>query len=759
MEFDTISRQGAAFHQWVNDAADYSVDAAQRFAIFMDILRKRGNGYIEHLRSGQPPVLVFNYEIILDGRHFERPVNHALVRIVDRREKKETRTGDMERRHKPPKRPALRKRPIVIIDPRAGHGPGIGGSSRDSEIGKALDNGFTVYFILFYTDPMPGQTLADVERAEVRFIEEITKLHPHDDSPIIIGNCQAGWAAALFCADRPDITGPLVLNGAPLSYWAGVEGANPMRYRGGLLGGTWLSMLLSDLGHGIFDGANLVYNFESLNPANTFWRKQYNLFAKVDTEEERFLKFEKWWGGFFMLSGEEIHFIVNNLFVGNKLERGRLELHPGKIIDIRNIESPIVVFASRGDNITPPQQALNWIPRVYGSVEELKKAGQVIVYIIHESIGHLGIFVSGSVAKKEHQNIISHFDMIDYLPPGLYEMVIDSDLKTGEFAAHFEERIMADITAMSGSEESDKSFEFVHAVSDWNESMYGVFLRPWVRMWTTELTGEIMRWMHPLRLQRVMISDMNPALKPLKHIADLARSHRKPLNGDNLFLEMERSFSDYITDALNLYRDTRDRYQELMFQVIYENDLTRVFFRPAEDVEPQPGRMLSIEEPVPSVVKPLPEPEEGGYAEGLIRAITAMVRSSSTISRRHYGIALDIAQTHRVLQKINPRDFRQIVRTQARLLEIDEDRAIGALARLIPGDDDRRETLGLIRRVALADGVYKHREKELIEKISYALQLGERPGNPPSKLVRAQEAAGAGAGGASRKSKGPGRKV
>ena len=44
---------------------------------------------------------------------------------------------------------------------------------------------------------------------------------------------------------------------------------NPMRYAGGLLGGIWLISLLSDLGHGKFDGAWLEENFESLNPGNT----------------------------------------------------------------------------------------------------------------------------------------------------------------------------------------------------------------------------------------------------------------------------------------------------------------------------------------------------------------------------------------------------------------------------------------------------------------------------------------------------------
>jgi len=726
MEIGHIKEQWESVSTWIGDAFAYGIDAAQRSAIYMDIHMKRGDAYIEHLKNGQPPVLVFNYEMILNGRHFPRPVNYALVRIVDRRKNNETLPVEGERRRQTIKRPELKKRPIVIIDPRAGHGPGIGGSSRDSEIGMALEAGFTVYFILFFTEPFPGQTLADVERAEVRFMEEIAKIHPYSDTPVIMGNCQAGWAAALLCADRPDITGPLVLNGAPLSYWAGVEGANPMRYKGGLLGGIWLNMLLSDLGHGQFDGAHLVANFESLNPANTIWTKKYNLYSQVDTEEERYLKFEKWWGGFFMMSEQEIHYIVSNLFVGNKLERGQLELHENETIDIRNIESPILVFASRGDNITPPQQALNWIPHVYGTVEALRRAGQVIIYIIHENIGHLGIFVSGSVARKEHNKIIGHFDMIDYLPPGLYEMVIEGDVKTGDFVAQFEERAMEDIAAMSDEGEDEKSFEVVEAVSAMNETLYGLFMRPWVRMWTTELTGECFRWIHPLRVQRYMISGMNPLIKPWKSAAALARTNRKPVAPDNIFLSMEKSCSNCIKDVLDHYRDTRDRYQELMFQMAYDNDLVRAFFLPAVDgKDRREGDSRRDCGAVPG--KPLPAPEEGGFAEGLIRGMIAMVRSTPTISRRHYNIALDIAQTHRILKKIRPVEFKRTVRTQARILENDPRRALEALAVLIPKHAERLETVGLLRRIALTDGIYSDREKDLLERISKVLEITKTP--------------------------------
>ena len=194
----------------------------------------------------------------------------------------------------------------------------------------------------------------------------------------------------MLAAANPDDTGPIVINGAPMSYWGGAwsegEGDNPMRYAGGLLGGTWLASLTSDLGAGKFDGAWLVQNFENLNPANTFWDKYYHVFANVDTEPPRFLDFERWWGGFYLMNREEIEWITQNLFVGNKLWSGTVKAGNGGVFDLREIKVPIILFASMGDNITPPQQAFNWVADVYGSTDEIKARGQVIVGLLHR--GH-----------------------------------------------------------------------------------------------------------------------------------------------------------------------------------------------------------------------------------------------------------------------------------------------------------------------------------------------------------------------------------
>src|SRR5262249_37011445 len=293
---------------------------------------------------------------------------------------------------------------------------GLGGFKPESQVGDASRDGHAVYFVVFQPWPEPGQTLADVRDAEEAFLDEIARRHRNALKPVIIGNCQGGWGCMLLAASAPDKVGPLAINGAPMSYWAGKTGRNPMRYTGGLVGGVAPAMFMADLGNGVFDGSLLVQNFENLNPANTLWNKLYNLYANVDTEAERFLEFERWWSGFFMMNEQEIRWIVENLFIGNRLAHGQARFGDERI-DLRNIRSPIIVFASHGDNIPPPQQALNWIVDLYRDVSEIKARGQRIVYLLHDRIGHLGIFVSAKIAGREHEAITDTMRAIEALPP------------------------------------------------------------------------------------------------------------------------------------------------------------------------------------------------------------------------------------------------------------------------------------------------------------------------------------------------------
>ena len=219
-----------------------------------------------------------------------------------------------------------------------------------------------------------------------------------------------------------------------------------------------------------------------------------------------------------------MQFIADELFVGNKLATAEIVSSDGSRIDLRNIRSPIIVFCSKADNITPPPQALDWILDLYDSVDDIRAHGQTIVYAVHESIGHLGIFVSGSVAKKEHDEFASNIDLIDVLPPGLYEAVMTpkdpddpaADLIGGDYLVRFEARTLDDIRALGGNnEEDDRKFAAVARVSEINLGLYRTFVQPWVRLWANEGFAEWMRRLHPLRLQYEMFSHANPFMRPL----------------------------------------------------------------------------------------------------------------------------------------------------------------------------------------------------------------------------------------------------
>jgi uncharacterized protein DUF3141 len=292
-----------------------------------------------------------------------------------------------------------------------------------------------------------------------------------------------------------------------------------------MLGGTWLTALSGDLGNGIFDGANLVANFESLNPANTYWTKAYNVYSKVDTEAERFLDFETWWGSPVLLNAEEMQWIADNLFVGNRLSTGQLHTSDGVRVDLRNITAPIIVFCSWGDNITPPQQALGWILDLYDHEREIVENGQTIVYTMHQSIGHLGIFVSGKVASKEHGEFVSCIELIDALPPGLYEAVItevdentvNRNLVDGKYLFRLEARTLDHIRALGTNDAADdKRFATVARVSEINRGLYESMVAPAIRMSMTEPMAEASRAVHPNRLRFAMFSDRNPFMAPVK---------------------------------------------------------------------------------------------------------------------------------------------------------------------------------------------------------------------------------------------------
>jgi pimeloyl-ACP methyl ester carboxylesterase len=529
----------------------YSTDFAQRATLFVDALRELARKVIERNTAGLPPVPHFDYETIVDGRKLGRPVNYALVRII------------------PPAGVSVdpKRRPYIIADPCAGHGRGVGGFKDDSPIAAALQAGHPIYFVIFFLDPHPGQTLLDVFAAHRQFLRKLRELHPDSAKPAIIGNSQGGWVAMMLAVADPEETGPIVIDGAPLSDTAGAclrgTADNPLRASGGTLWG-------------------LVSNFESLNPAYCFWDKYYRLFTNVGSERPRPFEFDRWWGGFYLMHREEVDRITRNPLVGDKPWTGGL-VKGEKPFDLRAIKAPIILFASTGDGITPPQQAFTWVANVYGSTDEIKARGQVIVGLQHKDVGHLGVLVSGKVANKEDTQFASVLKSIETLSPGLYSMAIHE--RAGhegqveqeiEFAEHRLEDIVAQHNRFRRADE--RSFEAIVELSEFNERAYELFAQPLIESLCNELEAgaraKLPQQWHPLRAERPSLSDLNPWFAWLDPAAQTADEEDQPVAVDAPARKIESIVSEAISASFDYYRAICDATSEALFLYVYGNVLS-----------------------------------------------------------------------------------------------------------------------------------------------------------------------------------------
>lgn len=372
---------------------------------------------------------------------------------------------------------------------------------------------------------------------------------------------------------------------------------------------------------------------------------------------------------------------------------------------------------------------MGWILDLYDSVDDIRASGQTIIYAVHERVGHLGIFVSGSVAKKEHSEFASNIDLIDCLPPGLYEAVIEKssedtanvELVTGDYISRFEGRTLDDIRALGGNDlDEERCFATVARLSEVTHGIYRTTAQPFVRAMATEQTAERMRRMHPLRLGYELFSDRNPMVKQLPSAAQWVKDHREPAKVDNIFLQWQTILSDWTTQNLNAYRDWRDMMTEQMFFGIYNQPwLQALLGLKASDDFPRrkPGQEPDHLALVTRQKKELlAKMDKGGPRTAVIRGLVYVRIPVGAVDERGFEMIRRIRAEHH--GKCPLSEFKEAFREQFFMILLNERRAVEAIPTLLAGhQDEGPELFETIRKVVTAGGPLGREAKQRLKEI------------------------------------------
>jgi Protein of unknown function (DUF3141) len=377
-----------------------------------------------------------------------------------------------------------------------------------------------------------------------------------------------------------------------------------------------------------------------------------------------------------------------------------------------------VVFCSKGDNITPPPQALEWILDLYEDVDEIRSHGQTIVYTVHENVGHLGIFVSGGVARKEHGELSSNIDLIDTLPPGLYEAVFESktadtagsDLVSGEWVMRCEARTLDDIRKLgANSDADDRCFAAVANISQINLSLYRRFMQPAVRAMSSEDRAKWMRRCHPLRLQYEMFSDANPFMAHVGRMARWVEQHRSPAKPDNPLLHLQETVSKGIVSWLDFVRDTRDRWAEQTFFAVYGSPALQALAginsasdQPMRRAGKSPLHQELLHKRIAELKAQIPA---GGIREATVRALLFIGMERGCVDERGFEMIRRIRSTRKDIQPLPLSEFKALVREQYLMLLLDTEASLAAIPAMLPPEPEfRQKAIDLIKQVLTARG-------------------------------------------------------
>jgi hypothetical protein len=326
---------------------------------------------------------------------------------------------------------------------------------------------------------------------------------------------------------------------------------------------------------------------------------------------------------------------------------------------------------------------------------------------VHETIGHLGIFVSGKVAKKEYTQIVEVLQTIERLPPGLYGMHITERKGEGgriEYEVEFREHRLEDIMARFNRFEraDEKPFEAVEALSEFNQRAYEMFAQPLVQSLSNDYQARVLQQFHPLRMQHWMLSSLNPWLAWLPAAATQVGAHRQPQDDQQPLRQLEHVGSELISASLDYYRAMRDAITESSFFGVYANMFSMYL---ADKHQAEASKLKHISEPreLPFVKEALASIAQGGYPEAFARVAFLVSRKGEPLPLARLQLTDEVAADYAdYLPKMPPEQLRRVRGEQEIIARYEPEQAVLTLPVLLSDRADRQRLLTLLDKL-LAD--------------------------------------------------------
>ncbi len=293
--------------------------------------------------------------------------------------------------------------------------------------------------------------------------------------------------------------------------------------------------------------------------------------------------------------------------------------------------------------------------------------------------------------------------MIDVLPPGLYEAVIEaktestegSEFVSGDWVMRCEARTLEDIRALGGNDAADdRRFATAARVSEINLALYRTFLRPFIRQGIPAPMAELMRQWHPLRLQYSALTDSNPVMGLVKFAADQVRENRKPARADNPFIALQDAISQQIVGALDSWRDMTEAIAESTFQWVYGSPMLQA----AAGIDPageRPHRKAAKSSAHGALLQGRIEElksriDTGGLRECLARGLIYVGMARGGPDERGLAALRRLRAVEDDKPRLTLSEFKSLIREQYFMLLIDQAATLAAIPRLLPPNQETR---------------------------------------------------------------------